>query len=1022
MSSSEDGEFPNRVESQGYYFWTGQQPFAGYLVETNETGPGFYVFVCIYTLLAFLFIAPLVAWSRQHEENKIQQLEDSDAAEQTNQAGNGNVAGNASPTHDLTTPVVTNSSSEDNMEKQEKPQVQNISSGASRSGISNNRRSEHTSRRLKKQPSIKSFASKRSNRPRSSSVTTSGSKSTSALRSVVLRELDQSYPDQDPEFQMACIRLSQHPPPIQAVNHPQQPGHPPPNTKDGSKAPTETSSGVPSAATTSKVFLLHPPQKKFSKQVLDVSGRRWKTRRPIGRVDVIQNVVASELSSLASGTDGASAFLAKNRSFDGGGAPGGGEGSLGPKGQKISSVASSNSRLRPAGGSRLPRYTRQRGLSDVASSILSEQHHQLNQQPQVQVDITLMKRHHQLQQFRLQQLQLQQQQQQHPFVLHRLAALQRQQQQQRYFHGRRNSRSGRSVASERSAMSSIVDDISPNDAADANDPGKGNLFIESDAKYTGKSKKNSYNSSGFGIRAGCCTSPLERILSLARLDEDKRRVLLSSIPLTLGASSEAIFRLMTTAFISQYLGTESMVAFLLVGLFVRLTSEELADAIIDALSAFVQASMYAPSPPGEETGIGFSSTNTFLAGQYIQLALLLQLLLNVPLLLVWVVCMQTVVLWFVNSHTIAAIAQDYAFVVVFAYLVQSLTRTLTVAFHICGHDHFESIIDFVASTLQLICIACVVALVDNASLVTVGYVQVLITISAAIAKILYPVVRGWMQPFRKGLIQNVALFQNKVGIWHLLKAAGPLLLGTILEYGEWELLTIFIRHLGPAEVSSWALLGAFWDVLEAFTEGIGEAAANQVAFLLSVGLIDRAKSLSTGVIYMAVIQALMVTSVLYMTGQYLAILFTSDPTIQHLVNNSLAWIGFANVTMAFAQITWSLVGAQGRFRLATLAIFLSRWMVSMPCALVSIYAFFLDMNAVSGSLVVGYATASSALTFIVLRSDWERLADMMQEINQPPFDPDSEEGPHKAAEGEGGLGFVDLDDFDDSADSDSDRF
>jgi hypothetical protein len=56
-----------------------------------------------------------------------------------------------------------------------------------------------------------------------------------------------------------------------------------------------------------------------------------------------------------------------------------------------------------------------------------------------------------------------------------------------------------------------------------------------------------------------------------------------------------------------------------------------------------------------------------------------------------------------------------------------------------------------------------------------------------------------MKPFRRGLIQNIALVQNKVGIWHLLKAAGPLLLGTILEYGEWEILTLFIRHLGPAE-------------------------------------------------------------------------------------------------------------------------------------------------------------------------------------------------------------------------------
>lgn len=56
-----------------------------------------------------------------------------------------------------------------------------------------------------------------------------------------------------------------------------------------------------------------------------------------------------------------------------------------------------------------------------------------------------------------------------------------------------------------------------------------------------------------------------------------------------------------------------------------------------------------------------------------------------------------------------------------------------------------------------------------------------------------------MAPFRKGLIQNVALWNYRIGIWHLIKAAGPLLLGTLLEYGEWELLTLFAQPLGPAE-------------------------------------------------------------------------------------------------------------------------------------------------------------------------------------------------------------------------------
>ena len=147
----------------------------------------------------------------------------------------------------------------------------------------------------------------------------------------------------------------------------------------------------------------------------------------------------------------------------------------------------------------------------------------------------------------------------------------------------------------------------------------------------------------------------------------------------------------------------------------RLTSEELSSAIIDSLSSFVQASM-------DKTSIDLTKNN-YIAGQYIQLAFLLQVVLNIPLLVFWVFFMENFVMWLVKDPTIAIIAFHYASIVVFAYIVQALSRTLTVVFHICGHEHFESIIDLVAAALQVIAIACVVTLVDEADLSTVACIQ-----------------------------------------------------------------------------------------------------------------------------------------------------------------------------------------------------------------------------------------------------------------------------------------------------------
>jgi Na+-driven multidrug efflux pump len=180
-------------------------------------------------------------------------------------------------------------------------------------------------------------------------------------------------------------------------------------------------------------------------------------------------------------------------------------------------------------------------------------------------------------------------------------------------------------------------------------------------------------------------------------------------------------------------------------------------------------------------------------------------------------------------------------------------------------------------------------------------------------------------------------------------------------------------------------------VLEASTEGMGEAAAIRVAYLLSVARPEMAKKLSVKVIYLSLIQAVLMTSMLYMVVKNIIILLTTDPTMQHMMNNAIGLIGLANVSLAFARISWSLTGAQGRFRLATLIIFVSRWFVTTPIALISVFAFKLDLNSVSGALVVGYATASCALAYCVLRSDWGRLARSMQEMNTILDENDSEQ-------------------------------
>jgi len=177
------------------------------------------------------------------------------------------------------------------------------------------------------------------------------------------------------------------------------------------------------------------------------------------------------------------------------------------------------------------------------------------------------------------------------------------------------------------------------------------------------------------------------------------------------------------------------------------------------------------------------------------------------------------------------------------------------------------------------------------------------------------------------------------------------------------------------------LLGVVWKVLESSTEGIGEAAAVRVAFHLGTGNPNKARLSSYKSCFLAVVQALLVTSTLFMVGKNLATWLTSDVTLQNMFNDVVPLVGLGNIVMNYAMICWNLVGAQGRYRLATSVILLSRWLVTIPIAAVFAYALMLDLSGMMAALIIGFDTACVALAYVLLRSDWPRLSRTMQDIS-----------------------------------------
>jgi hypothetical protein len=426
--------------------------------------------------------------------------------------------------------------------------------------------------------------------------------------------------------------------------------------------PTDQLSGVPSAATTSRLRESSSPQvpppagKKRTSRAWEPASMRWKHRRPIGRIEARERSVRSERQSQISEDES----VARSR-------------------------ASWNSRA----GSQAPS---RRGLSDVAGGILEAE------------------------------------------TVEGEAEFYRQRYRQRARNRRRLSGSG----SERSVTRSVLpplspDALAPEDAADAHDPGTANRFGDDDEE----------ESIEWCWPFGTLCSA---ILDLAEPDFETRRILSLAIPTTISAVSEPLFRIVLVAIISHFIDTDSMIAFVLVILFVRITMEELSAAVTDTETILVQNAF------AEGGDYGF-----FQVGQQVQLAVIMQVLIGVPVLVTWAYIMDDVVLWLVDSSNIASLASDYTRIIVIDYVVQATCRAFMLVFHLSGNERFDSNIDLSATLFTVLAIAIIVGYNDSPTLVSIGWVQVAIGVAKSFVKFAYVVKKGWVQPYKRGLLGRLSL-------------------------------------------------------------------------------------------------------------------------------------------------------------------------------------------------------------------------------------------------------------------------
>ena len=190
-------------------------------------------------------------------------------------------------------------------------------------------------------------------------------------------------------------------------------------------------------------------------------------------------------------------------------------------------------------------------------------------------------------------------------------------------------------------------------------------------------------------------------------------------------------------------------------------------------------------------------------------------------------------------------------------------------------------------------------------------------------------------------------------------------------------LTLYLTwssFLGPAEVATWGILDTIWSGTHELIDGIADASEVRCAFLLGSGDPTRAKVSAYKSMLLCVFSGFYLTSLIYLFGDDLPTWLTSDAALQKLLRDLLPLFGLGNLVMALDTMTWTLLGSQGRYRLATIIVCLASWIVTIPLAVLFSVHLHVNLQGQMTGFIIGYIVMGITHSYFLFCSDWEKLS------------------------------------------------
>jgi len=419
---------------------------------------------------------------------------------------------------------------------------------------------------------------------------------------------------------------------------------------------------------------------------------------------------------------------------------------------------------------------------------------------------------------------------------------------------------------------------------------------------------------------------------------------------------------LNSALVGKTLGVDSLSIYYIVTVPTAFT-ETIISAVLETISSL----------GGQSVGVGSYK----LTGQYCQISIILYTILYIPHAILWITCLKPTLRWFAPNLGEEVIEEGYN------YFLVSLIGTYIEAFSTVLHSLLEvtdnygygmksGVVHNIVSVLGFF-IYVKVNPEAQKSIVWVETIWTVMTFVFLAIDLFVSKRMKWFDDFWNGILRSVAM-KNWEAIWLVLKTAAPLSIGNIIMTIEWELLAIFAASLGGIQVAAWGIVGTIWGILEYATACVAGAGEIRVAKLLGNGNPRLAKLSAYKCLFLGNAFAAMM-SIAFLVGlPFIPGWFTDDQELQALVANVLPYCAIGNLTLTVGSLAWTLVGAQGRYSVATHHGCIGSLLVTIPCAAIAIYCLNWGLPALAASVVIGYMVSGAFNSITLFLSDWEYIS------------------------------------------------